>query len=149
MAEQRGGPVEPGRSEEAGGEVRGAARLDQRIDAGLGRRIGRCAERQSNGSQAQFEQAVAACRLQVILALGRGACDKFDLARIEAKALIDGAGLRLDRAVVRQEDALRAALDDGWRDRRSSDVGKALGREQDRDILLAQDLEPFADPGRE
>src|SRR5688572_9420688 len=98
MVEQFGGPVEPGRREEARGEVYAATRLEQRIDAGLGRGIGRCAERQGNGSEAQFEQAVSACRLQVILALGRGACDKFDLARIKAKALIDGAGLRLDRA---------------------------------------------------
>src|SRR3546814_14667385 len=53
--------------------------------------------------------------------------------------------LRLYRAVVGQEDALRAALDDGWRDRGAGDVGKALRREQPRDILLAKHLEPFAD----
>src|SRR3546814_9108722 len=47
--------------------------------------------------------------------------------------------LRLYRAVVGQEDALRAALDDGWRDRGAGDVGKALRREQHRDILRSEE----------
>ena len=41
--------------------------------------------------EAQLEQPVAAGRLRVVIALGRGAGDDLDLARVEAEALVDGA----------------------------------------------------------
>src|SRR3546814_11487892 len=75
-----------------------------------------------------LEQPVAARGLQVIVPLGRRPGDQPDLAVVEAEARIDVMALRLYRAVGGQEDALRAALDDGWRARGAGDVGKALRR---------------------
>src|SRR3546814_18177079 len=62
----------------------------------------------------------------------------------ETEAAIDGGELRLDRALVRQQDAGLAALDDGRRDRRAVDVGERLRGEDDAGVLLAQRLEPLA-----
>src|SRR3546814_20347486 len=69
--------------------------------------------------QAQLEQPVAAARLAVVVALGHRPREDFDLAIVETEAAIDGGDLRLDRALVRQQDAGLAALDDGRRDRRA------------------------------
>src|SRR3546814_1484171 len=77
--------------------------------------------------------------------LGRGARDQLDLAVVEPESRIDVAALRLHRTIVRQEDALRTAFDDGRRDRRPGDIGEALSREQHGYILLAQHLQPFPD----
>src|SRR3546814_3806420 len=52
-------------------------------------------------------------------------------------------------SVVGEQDSLRAAFDDGGGNRTVGDIGEALRREYDRDILLAQHLEPFADTGGE
>ena len=71
--------------------------------------------------------------------------EDLDLARVEAEALVDAACLRLQRAVVGQEDAGRAALDQRRRDGRALDVGQRLGGEHHGDVLLAQRLEPLAD----
>src|SRR3546814_16617788 len=78
---------------------------------------------------------------------GCGACDQLDLPFVESEALIGRARLRLDRPVVGEQDSLRAAFDDGGGNRTVGDIGEALRREYDRDILLAQHLEPFADTG--
>src|SRR3546814_7201947 len=75
----------------------------------------------------------------------RRPADQLDLSVVEPEPLICCARLRLDRAVVGEEDALRAAFDDGGRDAAAGDVGEALGGEHYRDILLAQRLQPFAD----
>ncbi len=83
------------------------------------------------------------------MALRRRPADQLDLAGIEAEALVGRPALRFDRAVVGQQDALRAAFDDGGRDAAVGDVGEALRREQDRDILLPERLQPLADPRRE
>jgi hypothetical protein len=50
---------------------------------------------------------------------------------------------------VRQEDLLRAGIDQGGGDAALLDIGEALGGEQDADILLAQGLEPSPDAGGE
>src|SRR3546814_6666639 len=94
--------------------------------------------------QAQLEQPVAAARLAVVVALGHRPREDFDLAIVETEAAIDGGDLRLDRALVRQQDAGLAALDDGRRDRRAVDVGERLRGEDDAGVLLAQRLEPLA-----
>src|SRR3546814_1287090 len=75
----------------------------------------------------------------------RRPADQLDLSVVEPEPLICCARLRLDRAVVGEEDALRAAFDDGGRDAAAGDVGEALGGEHYSDILLAQRLQPFAD----
>src|SRR3546814_5600770 len=82
--------------------------------------------------------------LAVVVALGHRPREDFDLAIVETEAAIDGGDLRLDRALVRQQDAGLAALDDGRRDRRAVDVGERLRGEDDAGVLLAQRLEPLA-----
>src|SRR3546814_7109522 len=77
--------------------------------------------------------------------LGRGWRYQLDLSVVEPESLIDGAALRLHRTIVRQEDALRTAFDDGRSDRRPGDIGEALSREHHGYILLAQHLQPFLD----
>src|SRR3546814_13803208 len=76
-----------------------------------------------------LEQSVAARRLEIILALGRRAGDQFDLPRVEPEPGISGLRLRLDRAVVRQQYALRTALDDRGSNRALGDeIGSASCR---------------------
>src|SRR3546814_17859656 len=77
--------------------------------------------------------------------LGRGARDQLDLAAVEPESRIDVAALRLHRTIVRQEDALRTAFDDGRRARRPGDIGEALSREQHGYIILPPHLQPFPD----
>ena len=95
-------------------------------------------------AEAQFEQAIAASRLAVIVALRRRAREDLDLAVVQAEAAVDGGDLRLDRALVRQEQPRRATLDDGGRDRAAIDIRERLGGEDDARVLLAQRLQPFA-----
>src|SRR3546814_20677040 len=73
----------------------------------------------------------------------RGAREQLDLAVVEPESRIDVAALRLHRTIVRQEDALRTAFDDGRRDRRPGDIGEALSREQHGYLLLSQHLQTF------
>src|SRR3546814_11532714 len=80
----------------------------------------------------------------VVVALGHRPREDGDLAIVETEAAIDGGDLRLDRALVRQQDAGLAALDDGRRDRSAVDVGERLRGEDDAGVLLAQRLEPLA-----
>src|SRR6202035_1833865 len=91
----------------------------------------------------ELEQAIAAPRLAVIVALRRGAGEDLDLAVVQAETPIDRRDLRLDRPLVRQEQPRRAALDDSGGDRGAVDVRKRLGGEDDGGILLAQRLQPF------
>ncbi len=72
--------------------------------------------------------------------LGCSSRDQLDLPVVEAEARIDVMALRLDRAIVGQQDALRAAFNDGWRDRGAGNVGEALRCEQHCDVFLAQHL---------
>src|SRR3546814_17956950 len=75
--------------------------------------------------------------------LGRGARDQLDLAVVEPESRIDVAALRLHRTIVRQEDALRPAFDDGRRARRPGDIAASWSRKQHGAILLAQPLPTF------
>mgnify|MGYP001488885894 CR=1 FL=1 len=81
----------------------------------------------------------------VVVALGLRGGDDLDLPAVEPETLIDRANLRLGRLRVRQEDAACAALDDGRRDRRTVDIAKALGGENDRGVLLPERLQPLAE----
>ena len=108
---------------------------------GLGRSGG---EGERHLGEAELEEPVAAPRLAVVVALGRGTAEDFDLAIIQAEAAIDGGDLRFEGALIGEEEARRTALDDGRRDRRAVDVGQRLGGEDHRSVLLAQGLEPFA-----
>src|SRR3546814_3126241 len=92
-----------------------------RIDALLAVGIGRTAERKRDRAQAQLEQPVAPRRLQIIMPFRRRPADQLDLSVVEPEPLICCARLRLDRAVVGEEDALRAAFDDGGRDAAAGD----------------------------
>ena len=110
---------------------------------------GGAAQRQGDRPEPQLEQAVAARGLGVVVALRRRDAQDLDLTRIETEALVDRARLRLQGAIIGQEDARRAALDQRGGDGRALDVGQRLGGEHHRDILLAQRLQPLADAGRE
>lgn len=122
LRDEVSGPIETARGKEPGSEIARPVFGQDGVDEGLRFRVGCAAQRQGDGAEAQLEQSVAASRLQVIMALGRGAGDQFDLAFIDAKAFIGGARLRLDRPVIGQKDALRAALDDGRGDGAIGDV---------------------------
>ena len=70
--------------------------------------------------------------------------EDLDLPVVETEAPVDRGDLRLERALVRQQDAGRAALDDRRRDDAAVDVGERLGGEDDAGILLPERLQPFA-----
>ena len=104
-----GSPIETAMVQPGGGKAGLAMRFHQFGDAELVsfRRGGGEGER--DFAQTQLEQPVAARRLAVIIALGGGAREDFDLPVIETKAAIDAKDLRLDRALVGQEYPCRAA----------------------------------------
>src|SRR3546814_20019888 len=89
-------------------------------------------------SDLQLEQPVAAAGLQVVVALGLRRGDQLDLPRVEAEALIGLPALRLEGAVVGQEDALRTGLDQCRGDAAARDVGERLGREDDGDVQIGR-----------
>src|SRR3546814_16914582 len=95
--------------------------------------------------QPQFEQPIAACGLKVILPLRRRVTDQLDLPIVQPEPFIRGTALRLDRAIVGQQYALRTAFDDRGCNDAIGDIGERLGREYHRDVILAQRLPPFAD----
>ena len=102
------------------------------------------AEREGEGTKPEFEEAIAAPRLAVIVALGRRPRDDLDLSVVEAEAAIDREDLRFDRPLIGKKDPRRAALDDRRRDRARFDIGKRLRGEDDGGVFLAQRFEPFA-----
>ncbi len=75
------------------GDDRGDGRL-----IGLG---GRGGEGECDFGEAQLEQAIAAARLAVIVALRRRAAEDLDLAIVQPEAAIDGCDLRFERALIR------------------------------------------------
>src|SRR3546814_18500703 len=91
-------------------------------------------------SDLQLEQPVAAAGLQVVVALGLRRGDQLDLPRVEAVALIGLPALRLEGAVVGQEDWLRTGLDTCRGDAAARDVGRRLGSEDDATVRLCQRL---------
>jgi hypothetical protein len=104
---------------------------------------GSSGEGESNLAKTEFEQAIAAARLAVVVALRRRAGEDFDLAVVKSKASVDRHDLRLDGAIVRQQDPRRTALDDGRRNRGAVDISKRLGGEDDGSILLAKGFQPL------
>ena len=146
-AQQIGGPGKAAFTQPAFGKVLRPCLRQQATDqlVVVGARGGRNGER--NRAEAELEQPVAGARLQIVVALGGGFGDQPDLRLVEPKAAIGLRLGRLERARIGQEDAGRAGFDDGGRDRAFRDVGERLGGEDDRDILLAQCFEPFADAG--
>ena len=139
-----GGPARPRSASQASTKASRPNSASTSVDRGvIGLGRGR-AEGERDSAPARLEQPVAAPRLAVIVALGRGAGDDLDLAIVEAEAPVDRGDLRLDRPLVGQEDAGRAALDDGGRDGAAIDVGERLGGEDDGGVLLAQRLQPLA-----
>ena len=87
---------------------------------------------------------MAAPRLAVVVALGRRAAQDLDLPVVQAKAPVDRGDLRLQCPLVGQEQPRWAALDDGRRDGAAVDVSQRLRGKEDRSVLLAQRLQPFA-----
>ena len=122
---------------------------EDRLDGGLISFRGCRTKREGDFGEPQLEQPVAASRLAIIVALGRGPAEDLDLAVVQAEASIDRGDLGLDRAFVRQQQARLAAFDDGRRDGAAVDVGKRLRGEDDGRVLLAQRLQPFAQLRRE
>lgn len=144
FVERGGRPAEPAGFEQPPGEACLAAFGEKAVDPALVGGTRGAAESEGDGPEIEVEETVAAARLEIIIALGSAARDQLDLPLVEAEASISGARLRFGGAVVGKEDALRAALDDRRRDAASGDVGEALGREDHRDILLSEHLQPFA-----
>src|SRR4051794_15201590 len=100
--------------------------LENGVDQLLSNRIGCGTKSERNRPQAKLEQPVAAAGLQVVVPFGRRRRNELNLTGIEAEALVDYPGLRLNRPVVREEDPLGATLDDGRRDRAARDIGQRL-----------------------
>ena len=145
VGDEIGGPAASrGRRSQAATKPSRPCSASTRVDRGLIGLGGRRAEGERDLAEAELEQAIAAPRLAVIVALRRGAGEDLDLAIVESEAPIDRGDLRLDRALVRQEEPRRAALDDGGRDGAAVDVGERLGGEDDGGVLLAQRLQPLA-----
>src|ERR1700694_1854682 len=80
--------------------------LDQRL-VGLG---GSGGEGECDLAKTEFEQAVAAARLAVVVALRRRAGEDFDLAVVKSKAPVDRHDLRLDRVILRDQNPRPAPL---------------------------------------
>ena len=146
--EHVGRPVEVLGAQPGGGEAVSAMGGEKIGDGGLVGLRGSGGEGERDLGEAELEQAIAAPRLAVIVALRRRPAQDLDLAVVETEAAIDRGDLRLERALIRQEEPRRAALDDRGRDRRAIDIGERLGGEDDARILLPQRLQPFAElPG--
>ena len=87
---------------------------------------------------------MAATGLAVVVTLRRRAAEDLDLAIVQPEAAIDGRDLRFEGALIGQEHAGRAALDDRRRNGTAVDIGKRLGGEDDAGVLLPERLQPFA-----
>ena len=94
--------------------------LDQRL-VGLG---GSGGEGDRDLAKTEFEQAIAAARLAIVVALRRRPGEDFDLPIVEPETALDAQDLRLNGALIGQEQTRRAALDNGWRDRTLLDIGE-------------------------
>src|SRR5262249_51232005 len=94
--------------------------------------------------ETKLEQAIAAAGLTIVVALRRRPAEDLDLPIVKPEAAIDGHNLRLNGALVWQEQARRAALDNGRRDRTLLNIFEARGREHHAGVLLAQSLEPLS-----
>src|SRR5208337_5194197 len=122
-------PVEALGAQPGGGETTSAVGGEKIGDGGLVGLRGGGGEGERDLGEAELEQAVAAPRLPVIVALRDAAAQDLDLPVVEAEAAIDGGDLRFEGALIRQEEPRRATLDDRGRDGRTIDVGERLGGE--------------------
>src|SRR3546814_9991086 len=93
--------------------------------------------------KALYERQMAKSRVSVRSALVVGSTEDLVLTDVQPEPPVDGGDLRFDRAFVGQEDARRAAFNDGGCNGRGLDVGEALGSEDDAGVLLPQSLQPF------
>ena len=141
--EQICGPVETLVAQPAGGEAVATVFREQSCDCDLVGFGGCGRKRERDLAQTKLEQAIAAARLTVIVALRGRARENLDLAIVEPEPPIDRSDLRLDGALVGQEQTRGAAFDDGGGDGAGLDIGQRLGCEHDASVLLAQRLEPF------
>src|SRR3546814_10618197 len=98
VGDQVGRPIDAAQAQPGGKEAVAAMFCDKPGDALVVGLRGCGAESQSDFGQAQLEQAISPAALAVIIPLGRGPREDFDLAIIEAEAPIDGGNLRLDGA---------------------------------------------------
>ena len=114
------------------------------LDGGMVGFAGRRAECECDRAETQFEKAIAAPGLAVVIALGCCPCDDLNLPIVQSEAPVDCGNLRFDRAFIGKEDPRRAAFDNGRSYVAPIDVGERLGREDNRRVLLAQCLRPFA-----
>ena len=140
VGDQVGRPIDAALTQPCGEEAVAAVFGDDLCNERLVGFGGCGAEREADFGQAKLEQAIAARRLAIVLALGGCPADDVDLAIIEAEAAVYAQDLWFDRAIIGQEDAGRAAFDDGRRYCRTFDVGKALGRKHHARVLLTQRL---------
>ena len=117
----------PLRAQPGGGEAVAAVGGEDLGDGGLVGLRGGGGEGERDLGEAELEQAVAAARLAVIVALRRRAAEDLDLPVVQAEAAIDRGDLRLERPLIRQEEPGRAALDDRRRDWRCRRCRRATG----------------------
>ena len=106
-------------------------------------------EGQRGWPRVEVEQAIAQTRLVVVVPLGLRGRHDLDLARVQPKAFVDRANLRLGGLRIREKDPTGAAFNHRRCNARILDVGQRLRGEHDADILLAQRLEPLANAGGE
>ena len=136
--------MQPFGAQPCSGEPRLADLGDDCADGGLVGLRGGGGEGECHLGKAQLEQAIAAPRLAVIVALRRRAAEDLDLPVVQPEAAVDRRDLRFERALIRQKQPRRAAFDDRGRDCAAVDVGQRLRREDDARVLLPQRLQPFA-----
>ena len=117
MRDEIGGPGDAAGFEPAGHKILAAVLGEHLLDQGLVGLRGGSGKGERDLAKTEIEQAVAAARLAVVVTLRRGAGENLDLPIVQAEAAIDRRDLRFDRALIRQEQPGRAALDDGRRDR--------------------------------
>src|SRR5665213_351250 len=76
----------------------------------------------SDLAEAAVKASAMSPRLAVVVPLRRRAGEDLDLAVVQAEATVDRRDLRLDCALVRQEQPGRTALNDSGRDRGAVDI---------------------------
>src|SRR4249920_1705338 len=117
MRDELGGPCDAADFEPTGHKILAAMLGEHLLNQGLVRLRRSSGKGERYLSKTEIEQAVAAARLAVVVTLRGGAGEDFDLPIVQAEAAIDRRNLRFDRALIRQEQPGRTALDDGGRDR--------------------------------
>src|SRR5271165_2032276 len=89
-------PIEPFAAKPRRGKAVATMDGDDLRDSALVGFRGRGGEGERHLGQAQFEQAIAAARLAVVVAFGRRAAEDLGLAVVQSEAAIDGGDLRFE-----------------------------------------------------